>query len=93
MRVRSFFASDDPRNIETARMIYEQSHQMYGIKRKGTVLQYSSYPERFFIIIFSSLRILKTKKTGENIKGIRAHQDPRAIGVKRNINRTPKYMG
>jgi hypothetical protein len=66
---------------------------MYGIRRKGTVLRYSSYPERFFVSTFSSLRILKTKKTGKKMKGIRARQDPRAIGVKRNISRTLVYMG
>ena len=56
-------------------------HQMYGIRRKATVLRYSSYPERFFVSTFSSLRILKTKKTGKEMKGIRAQQNASVHGM------------
>jgi len=48
-------------------------------------LRYSTYPGRSFISTLSSERILKTKTTGSGVIGIKAHQEPREIGVKRNI--------
>jgi len=39
------------------------------------------------------VRILRAKITGRGMIGSRAHQEPRAIGVKRNINRTGRVHG